>query len=203
MKITCAVRKSFVLTLVLISVCLSAIAQDDEKAVRIILSEALFFPQVEQKNDTPAAVESRVKSGIDSVTDYRAISDAVLSSVIEEIKNITPAERLRFDSLLRELFRKRVSDVVLKQKVHRVKNGDIERSADGSLFFEGTAYGDGSDKAEVKFKMTKRDAAWKLTDMIVEDVSTVSSYRSQFTKIIRTEGFQVLLQKIQAKLQSP
>ena len=56
------------------------------------------------------------------------------------------------------------------------------------------------DAVEIVFKMAQKGAAWKVQDIVTEGVSLVSSYRSQFTKIIKKDGFPALVQKMKDKL---
>ena len=70
-----------------------------------------------------------------------------------------------------------------------------------------------SDHAEVKSKVvtTKRDeftldyrminqnGKWMVYDVVIEGVSLVSNYRTQFNKIITADGYPVLVKKLQTK----
>jgi phospholipid transport system substrate-binding protein len=48
--------------------------------------------------------------------------------------------------------------------------------------------------------MVQKGGAWKVGDIVTEGVSLVSSYRSQFTKIIKKDGFPALVQKMKDKI---
>lgn len=48
----------------------------------------------------------------------------------------------------------------------------------------------------VDYKMVREKEAWQVYDIVVEGVSMIRNYRSQFTKIIQEESFDVLMQKI-------
>ena len=56
------------------------------------------------------------------------------------------------------------------------------------------------EPVEIDFKMVQKDGKWKVQDIVTEGVSLVSSYRSQFTKIIKKDGFPALIQKMKDKL---
>ena len=52
----------------------------------------------------------------------------------------------------------------------------------------------------IAYVMAQKNGAWRVQDIITEDVSLVSSYRSQFTKIVKKDGFPKLIQKMKDKL---
>lgn len=56
-----------------------------------------------------------------------------------------------------------------------------------------------ADGIEVAYRMRKRDGAWRVIDVIIEGVSLVSSYRSQFAEVLSQGGPAELLQKLRDK----
>ena len=51
------------------------------------------------------------------------------------------------------------------------------------------------------YRLQKADSSWEVYDIIVEGVSLVNNYRTQFSKIIRTSSYQELVKKMQAKVE--
>lgn len=51
----------------------------------------------------------------------------------------------------------------------------------------------------ISYRMQKTDAGWGVYDIVVEGVSLVNNYRTQFSKIIRTSSYQELVKKMQTK----
>ncbi len=56
------------------------------------------------------------------------------------------------------------------------------------------------DSINVDYKLINRGKDWRVYDFVIEDVSMIRNYRSQFSKIIRKDSFQVLLNKMSKKL---
>ena len=56
------------------------------------------------------------------------------------------------------------------------------------------------DAIEIWFKMTQKDSKWRVQDITTEGVSLVSSYKSQFTKVIKKDGFPKLIEKMKDKI---
>lgn len=53
----------------------------------------------------------------------------------------------------------------------------------------------------ILYRLQKTNANWEVYDVIVEGVSLVNNYRTQFSKIIRTSSYQGLVKKMQVKLE--
>lgn len=51
----------------------------------------------------------------------------------------------------------------------------------------------------IDYKLIHRDGDWKVYDVVIEDVSMVSNYRSQFNSIIQTLSYAELVRKMRFK----
>jgi phospholipid transport system substrate-binding protein len=52
---------------------------------------------------------------------------------------------------------------------------------------------------KIEYKLHLTDGKWKVYDAVIDDVSVVSNYRSQFARILRTASLEELIQKLRAK----
>lgn len=53
----------------------------------------------------------------------------------------------------------------------------------------------------LEYRLYKRDGRWWVYDVVIEGVSLVSNYRTQFNKIIRTASYEELIRRMRAKLE--
>ena len=53
----------------------------------------------------------------------------------------------------------------------------------------------------VDYKMLKENGQWLVYDFVIEGVSLIRNYRSQFSKIISTESYPVLVSKLRKKVE--
>ena len=53
---------------------------------------------------------------------------------------------------------------------------------------------------DVDYKMFKENGQWLVYDFVIEGVSLIRNYRSQFSKIISTESYPVLVSKLRKKV---
>ncbi|MFQ5881675.1 MAG: phospholipid-binding protein MlaC [Candidatus Methylomirabilales bacterium] len=51
----------------------------------------------------------------------------------------------------------------------------------------------------IVYKFIRRDGQWMVYDVVIENVSLVSNYRSQFNRIIRTSSYAELVRKMKVK----
>ncbi len=56
-----------------------------------------------------------------------------------------------------------------------------------------------SKEIPVDYRLINRDGRWRIYDLVVEGVSLVSNYRSQFDKAIRTSSYGELLKRLRAQ----
>ena len=56
------------------------------------------------------------------------------------------------------------------------------------------------DKIDVDYKLKRADGQWLIYDFVIEKVSMIRNYRSQFSKIIKRDSYEVLINKLTAKL---
>lgn len=54
---------------------------------------------------------------------------------------------------------------------------------------------------EVEYRLLQRNANWEVYDVVIEGVSLVNNYRSQFNKIIAQESYEALIKKLRLKLE--
>jgi phospholipid transport system substrate-binding protein len=52
---------------------------------------------------------------------------------------------------------------------------------------------------KIEYKLHLTGGQWKVYDAVINDVSAVSNYRSQFARILRTTSLEELIQKLRAK----
>ena len=57
-----------------------------------------------------------------------------------------------------------------------------------------------SSTIAVDYKLIQENGAWRVYDFVIEGVSMIRNYRSQFTKIIRKDSYEVLVQKLTDKI---
>ena len=150
------------------------------------------------KQGTPEA-QKKIDAVFDEMLDYGALAEASLGP---EWAPRSDAEKAEFTDLLKKLVRNAYT-----KNLKKITGFDVdylgEDAGDGGAMVVKTKSKpkDPRDEpVEINFKVVQKDGKWKVQDIITEGVSLVQSYRSQFTKIIKKDGWSALLQKMKDKL---
>ena len=151
------------------------------------------------KQSTPES-EKKVAALFDEMLDYAALSEGSLGT---EWAARTDAEKAEFSSLLKQLVRKGY-----ERNLKKILGFDVEYvaedGADGGAVMVKTKAKSKTDArsepVEIIFKLAQKAGTWRVQDIVTEGASLVSSYRGQFTKIVKKDGFPALIQKMKDKL---
>lgn len=116
---------------------------------------------------------------------------------------LTPAQRRQFVPLFR--------DYVMNTYLNRLQTTTVEAARKGLQ--DKVAY-NGPDDAKVHglvkmpqlaqplnvdYALHKADGGWKLYDIVIDNVSTMASYRDQFNNTINEQGYPALVNELRAK----
>jgi phospholipid transport system substrate-binding protein len=146
-----------------------------------------------------AANDKKIGVIFDEMLDYATLAQASLGN---EWGARSDAEKAEFSELLKQLVRK-----AYERNLKKTLNFNIEylsETTKGDVTVVSTKAVSKTDAREepieIAYKLAQKDGVWRVQDIVTEDVSLVSSYRSQFTKIIKKDGFPALIQKMKDKL---
>jgi phospholipid transport system substrate-binding protein len=155
------------------------------------------------KQGTPES-QKKIDAIFDEMLDYTTLAQ---SSLGDEWAPRTDAERAQFSDLLKQLVRK-----AYQKNLKKILDFDVnytgEEPVDSIIRVKTKSQaknaGARDEPIEINFKMASKEvkgqSRWLVQDIETEGVSLVSSYRSQFTKIIKKDGFPALIKKMQDKL---
>ena len=111
----------------------------------------------------------------------------------------TPAEQSEFVQLFSDLLeRSYLSKIELYggEKIQYVSDtieGGDQAKVQTKIVTRGTS------EIPIEYRMHKKGDRWLVYDVIIESVSLVANYRTQFNKIIQTSSFQELVKKMKTK----
>ena len=150
------------------------------------------------KQSTPEN-EKKVAAIFDDLLDYGALAEASLGT---EWAGRTDAEKKEFTDLLKQLVKKGYEKNLKKTLDYNIEYVSEEQK-DGAYIVTTKAKSKTDareEPVEIKYKLAQKDSKWRVQDITTEGVSLVSSYRSQFTKIIKKDGFPALITKMKDKI---
>jgi phospholipid transport system substrate-binding protein len=113
----------------------------------------------------------------------------------------TPAEKKEFVSLFSDLLERsyitKIEGYTGEQQVLYTKESIDKDYA--SVRTEIVVKRDAN--VEVVYQLLRRDGSWQVYDVVIEGVSLVNNYRTQFNNIISRESYEALVKKLKLKLE--
>ena len=113
----------------------------------------------------------------------------------------TPAEKKEFTTLFGELLERSYINKIESytgNQVVRYTNEAIDNDY-ASVRTEIVLKRDAN--VEVEYRLLRRDGNWQVYDVVIDGVSLVNNYRTQFHNIVSQESYEALVKKLKVKLE--
>ena len=142
-----------------------------------------------------AGKRAEVKAVVNKRFDFRAMSQRTLAT---NWKKVTEEEKNRFVDLFSQLIENSYVgklDSYTNEKVdYTGEKVDGRRAVVETIIITTTA------DVPVDYRVYLKDDQWLGYDVIIEGVSLISNYRSSYQEIMKNEGFEGLIAKMQEKI---
>src|SRR3990172_1067188 len=132
----------------------------------------------------------------DSTFEYVELSKSTLSRNWDKLK---PDQQTEFTQLYKTLLEKLYMDEILSYKDQEVVFGK-ERALGENRVEVDTKLISGSTETPINFRMISKSSEWWVYDFVVENISVVANYRSQFNRILTKESPESMLEIIRKKV---
>lgn len=150
------------------------------------------------KNPSYSHAQKRrmVKNIVDPHFDYREMAKLSLGPTWHQI---SAGQKDEFVRLFAELLEASYADKIVKyaQRVRIDYTGEIPM---GNRAEVRTVVVKPNDRIPLNYRLIREDGTWKVYDVIIEGVSLVSNYRSQFRRIIHRSSYADLVQRLKNKV---
>jgi len=166
--------------------------------IEIIQEEVGTLIEVLRAEITREKKEEKIWSIADSIFDYTQLSKRTLA---RNWRSFSPEQKKEFT----QLFSKLLGDVYL-DRIMAYRDEEVVFDKE-EMFSNDTAEVftrviAGSKDVPIRYRMILRDGSWKVYDVVVEGVSLVSNYRSQFKQILLNESPEDLLKTLREKVEN-
>ena len=141
------------------------------------------------------ARRDRMREVIDKRFDFRAMSQRTLAT---NWKKASDAEKQKFTELFAELIQNSYVS-----KIESYTNETVEypnEKKKGRKAVVDTLIITSSAEIPVNYRVYLKDGTWLVYDVIIEGVSLISNYRSSYQEIVKKDGFDGLLAKMEEKI---
>jgi phospholipid transport system substrate-binding protein len=160
-----------------------------EAAVAVLRDPKLKSP--DKKKDR---IE-RLKEVINPIFDYEEMARRSLGW---HWRRRSPAEQEEFAKLFRAFLEKIYSDKVDLYDGEKVTFGRETIEQDYAQV-ESTVINAKGEESSIVYRLKRTDGKWKVYDAVVENISIVNNYRSQFDRVISKSSFEDLKKMLKEK----
>ena len=120
-------------------------------------------------------------------------------SLAKHWKERTAEEKKEFADLFGKLLENSYANKIETYSNEKIIYVDEKKK--GNFALVKTIIQKNNDEIPINYKLVKLDNDWKIYDFIVEGVSMIKNYRTQFKKIIHKSSYEELVSKLKKKLE--
>ena len=120
-------------------------------------------------------------------------------SLAKHWKERTAEEKKEFADLFGKLLENSYANKIETYSNEKIIYVDEKKK--GNFALVKTIIQKNNDEIPINYKLVKLDNDWKIYDFIVEGVSMIKNYRTQFKKIIHKSSYEELVNKLKKKLE--
>ena len=160
-----------------------------DRAIQILKDPKLSSPDKKKER------VDRLKEALDAIFDYEEMAKRALGY---HWRQRTPPEQEEFVKLFREFLQRVYSDKIGLYGGEQVRFG---REVMDNEFaqVESTIIQPKGEEIAVVYKLRQVNSQWKVYDAIVENISIVNNYRSQFDRVISSSSYEALVKRLRGK----
>jgi phospholipid transport system substrate-binding protein len=163
-----------------------------EKCVQILKD-----PRLQAKDKKTERID-RLREVLNPIFDYDEMSKRALGA---HWRRRTPAEQEEFVILFRDFLERTYSDKIDLYGGERVLVG--RETIDGGFAqVETTIINPKGEEIAVIYRLRRGNGQWKVYDAVVENISLVNNYRSQFDRVLSSASYEELVKRLREKLDS-
>ena len=159
------------------------------------IDKVIAIVKDENMQKDKAGRREALRKTIDERFNYRQM---VMRSLAKNWDSRSDQERTKFISLFKSLLENSYASKLEAYRDEKIKyTGEVVK---GKYALVKTEVVRPSSTIGVDYKLIQENGDWLVYDFVIEGVSMIRNYRSQFTKIIRKDSYETLVQKLSDKI---
>jgi phospholipid transport system substrate-binding protein len=163
------------------------------KAVSTVMEDPTL-----QGADKDQERKQRVRQIIFESFDFREMAQESLGT---HWGKLTPSQRDEFTKLFGSLFERSYNRLVLRVLGERRAIYGAESIQRDRATVATTLVSRQDARLPVDYRLVRHSEQWAIYDVAIDGVSLAMNYRAQFSKILRTASYEVLVERIKTKLE--
>jgi phospholipid transport system substrate-binding protein len=138
-----------------------------------------------------------MKTQIGAVFDFKELSRRTLGRTW---KKLSPEQRTEFVELFTQVLQGVYADLLMTYTDQKVIFGDEKMLKKGRAEVESYLVTSDGRKIPIFYRLTDKTGSWRVYDVIIEGVSLVKNYRTQFKEILANNPPEKLLEILRGKV---
>lgn len=175
-----------------------AVAPDPMAEVKTTISQVLEVLRNPSYRNSPQILRQRLRTVVESHLDFRAMARSALGV---HWRSLSAADQGQFVTLFTRLME---DTYIGKAASYSGETVEYIRA-----FNDGPEYAQvntkviqtGHDPISINYRLELQDGDWKVYDVLVDGISLISNYRTQFNRVINRDGYPKLVEMIKSKIQ--
>lgn len=193
------IKVVFALIVVVFLLESAAVAESPDELLKVVIDKIYTVLKDKALKSTEKTQERRkhIRSIIESRFDFEEMSKRSLAVYWQKR---TDAEKKEFTSLFENLL-----ENVYITKIESYSGEEVlfvEQSIDGDYSTVKTVIMRKAQKIPMDYKLMKINNEWKVYDVVIEGISLVNNYRTQFTRILGSGSYEGLVKTLKEKIAS-
>jgi len=193
------IHLALTLPLLLVTLVVPALAGVPTDQLRQRVDEVVRVLDDPSIKGKPVQRRAAVRKISEEIFDYQ---DTARRALGQHWTGRTPDEQREFVQLFTDLLERAYFSKIDRYQGEKVRYGAETLNGNEAVVKTMIVTRAGSE-VPVDYRMHLADGRWLVYDVNIEGVSLVSNYRTQFNKIVQTESYQTLIQKLRAKDAEP
>jgi len=160
-----------------------------DRAVQILKD-----PKLLSKDKKKERVD-RLREAVEPIFDFEEMAKRSLGP---HWRRRTPAEQQEFVKLFQEFMEKVYSDKLDLYEGEKIVFGKETIDQDFAQV-ESSIINNKGETISIIYKLRRADTKWKVYDAVVENISFINNYRSQFDRVIKSSSYEELVKRLKEK----
>lgn len=176
--------------------CIAAEAETAAgKTVKAAVEEVQKTVADSQGKISDTELDAKLREIIEPVFDFREMSRRSLGA---NWKKASEAQQKEFVELFSDLLAKNYLKKIRENAVDSGLEFAGEKTKGKKAMVKTTVLYNG-DTASINYRLREQSGAWKVYDVVIENIGLVSNYRSEFAGIVKKSGVSGLITKLKEK----
>jgi phospholipid transport system substrate-binding protein len=175
-----------------LSLLLAATAQAETATEALKARDAEIRAALPKEGTEPTpATRQKIEAIVTKAVDLEGMAKSALGKTWSETP---PAKQKKFLDAFKGRFRKATGEQFDQYRSTSIKYFPERKEDDDTIVPTEVAVK--GEPTRIEYRMREEKGVWRIVDIIVDDVSTVENYRSSFNRIIKKEGMDGLIARL-------